>query len=315
MSVRQTCLRFDTVRFSLVILRDLLFLPFRLVKKSRFLGLSVLVRTIVFGLSVNSYAASDTLKLAMPDNFPPFYYQDQSGAFHGASIEIVSQLCRDLGYQVEVTQFQDMRSMLSAIAKGQQDIAINLTATKERLDIALFTETPHVTETHNLIVRSDFAENFSGNLSELDHLRFGAISGWTFGPEFDNATYLKKGYATNTREQMSGLLAGSYDVVINNPQSFLYLTKQMQLSSAFKVLEPSVYQLPVTIGISKRHPEAADLKARLEQAVKEFRTTRQYQEILLRYGFSSAESAFGSVKQSSDVSQLMTGSFVVVGQP
>lgn len=229
--------------------------------------------------------SAPVLKMAFPEDFPPFYFRDDDGAFKGASYEIVMHICKKLGYEVEVTQLPNMRTLLGELGAGRQDITVNLTANEERRKVGFFTTTPHLYETQDLIVRADSAIEFNGKLVQMARYRFGSIFGWTHGPQFDNATFLKKDYVNNSTDQLRGLLSGRYDIAVNNRQFFRYLSKRMGVSRAFRVLDPPVYKLPVTIAVSRKYPEATKLVEALEREVVTLRTEKVYREILERYGF------------------------------
>ncbi|WP_428773135.1 substrate-binding periplasmic protein [Vibrio sp.] len=255
---------------------------------SRWRIAGVLVQ-FVFAVLSFEVAAKPALRVVFPDDYYPFYYRDAAGDYKGASFEIVSQLCRNLGYDVKVTQLSSMRLMLDDLGSGKQDVSVNLTTTPERAKVALFTSVPHIYESQNLISRADNNVNFQGRLIDLSRYRFGPILGWTYGPQFDNAEFLNKAYVNNSVDQLKGLLSGRFDFAINNPLYFRNMALKLGVSRAFKVLEPAVFTLPVTIGVSRQYPQAAQLVQDLEQELVRFQAQAAYKEILTRYGFEPAQ--------------------------
>lgn len=229
--------------------------------------------------------AVPVLNVVIADDYPPFYYRDETGAFKGASYEIVVHLAQTLGYEVTSTQVPSMRIMLAELGAGQQHVSVNLTATEERKKVALFTSTPHIFETQNLITRADSELSYSGNLERLKSYRYGPIFGWTYGPAFDAAQYLDKVYVNDSDDQLRWLLSGQFDVAVNNRQFFQYMAQEMGVSGAFRILDPPVHVLPVTIAISRQYPGAEALRDALDEAVANFIQTEEYMNILLRYGF------------------------------
>nr|WP_246624652.1 transporter substrate-binding domain-containing protein [Oceanobacter mangrovi] len=230
--------------------------------------------------------ARPVLNVAICDDFPPFYYRDEDGSLRGASYEIALELAGRLGYDMRVSQFATMRLMLAELESGRQDLAVNLTATPERQQLALFTQTPHLIESHHLIARADNRLEFDGQIGSLSRYRLGLILGWTYGAALDNAAYLDKSYASSSVEQLKSLIAGRFDLAVNNPQFMLYLAHQLGISKSIRVIEPAVFELPVTMAVSRRYPRAEQLRNALEAAIQQFRQEAGYQEILQRYGFS-----------------------------
>ncbi len=225
------------------------------------------------------------IRIAMPEDFYPFYAVDRQGTPSGASFEIAEAVLEKLGYATKVTQYSDMRGALQSMKAGSQDLMVNLTPTPERNKIALFTKTPHIYETQDLIARADSPIDYSGRLLSVAQFKIGVNYGWTYGPEFDNTHYLTKAPVLDSIAQLKGLLSGTFDLAINNQQYFLSSAEALGVKNAFKVLTPSVYVLPVNLAVSQRMPGAAAFRDQLEQEVSRFITTPEYGLILSKYGF------------------------------
>lgn len=240
-------------------------------------------------LSLPAFAKENQLppliRIGIPEDFSPFYFKVDDGEFRGASYEVAGAILKSLGYRIRTTQYSSMRELLSQLDKGSEDIAVNLTATEQRREVALFTSTPHLYESQDLIVRADSDLTFSGRLLMLSPYKIGTIWGWTHGPDFDSATYINRVYSNNSEQQLKALLSGEIDIAVNNRQFALDLSKKFGVSAAFRVLTPSIYTLPVTIAVSKKHPHAEELVKKIEQQVIRFRQTDEYRAILTRYGF------------------------------
>lgn len=246
-----------------------------------------LILPIVLGLWSFPLIAEEkpTIRVAMAEDFYPFYGMDAEGVATGASIEIAEAVLARLGYDVRVTQYSDMRSVLEALASGRQDLVVNLTKTPERSKIALFTSTPHLHETQDMIVRADSRITLSHRLLDLARYRIGVVFGWTYGPEFDAAHFLHKEPVLDSTAQLKGLLAGRFDLAVNNRQFFMSRAESLGIDNAFKVLEPAVYSLPVNIAVSRKFERSSELRDRLEQAVSDFIQTEDYTRIQKQYGF------------------------------
>ncbi|QYJ80149.1 substrate-binding periplasmic protein [Shewanella acanthi] len=230
-------------------------------------------------------AAVPVIRMGIADDFPPFYFSNEDGDYAGASYEIVVKLCESLGYKVQTTQFSSMKELMLQVGQGTVDVVPNLSATESRRKVAQFTTVPHIYETQDLIIRRDSHIDYSGRLFQLSQYRVGTIWGWTYGDYFDSADYIRRQNVNSSEEQLIGLLAGDFDVAINNREFILSLSKTLGFSKAFKVLNPSVVHLPVTIAVSKMFASADSLTQQLDREVKQFRQTEAYRDILVRYGF------------------------------
>ena len=238
-----------------------------------------------FSITLVSAETKPILRVGLSDNFAPFYYRDENGDFKGASYEIVTHVAKSLGYDIAVTQLSSLGMVLAGLDSGQVDLCVNLTDTLERREVAVFTSIPHIYESAHLIVRKDSPISFNGDLNTLLDYRFGPIVDWTFGAEFDGNDSLKKVYVNNSTEQIQGLLAGRFDIALNNPQFYEHHSKSLNLNHPFRVLEPALFNLPVSVGVSKRYGGADTLIQELDDAIASFIHQPEYRAILEKYGF------------------------------
>ncbi|SBS28701.1 putative ABC transporter arginine-binding protein ArtJ precursor [Marinomonas aquimarina] len=248
----------------------------------------LIVLSVLLMLAGTSLASENkVLRVGLAEDFAPFYYQDQQGLFHGASYEILLAVTEKLGYQLKVRRYPSMQLLLAEMRQGKVDINPNLSNTPQRAEVALFTQTPHIFETQDIITRADHSINFSGHMLQLAPYRIGVNFGWTYGKAFDSADYLNKAYKADSVAQLKGLLAGEYDVAINNRQFFMETAAKLKASQAFEVVATPVYRLPVTIAIAKSYNNASVLRDQLEVEIVKFKVTDEYKDILTRYGFQS----------------------------
>lgn len=251
----------------------------------RFLSYCIVVPLTLFTCAC--FATKPVIKVAIADNYAPFYFQDKGGNFKGISVEITYSILRKMGYTMSITQYPSMKMMLKEIELGKQDMNINLTATPEREKIAIFTQEPHIFETQNLIVRADSNIQYAGALDQLKSYRLGIIFGWTYGQKFDNYNDINRVYINNSTQQLRNLLSGRFDIAVNNPQFFKTLASEVKTSNAFKILTPEVHSLPVTIAVSKRFPDAISFVNLLNEHVRTFKSSTAYVQLLKKYGFST----------------------------
>ncbi|MFW1676205.1 substrate-binding periplasmic protein [Pontibacter sp. JAM-7] len=227
------------------------------------------------------------IRIALAEDFYPFYGTNADGAPVGASFEIAQSVLARLGYDVRVTKYTDMKASLNALDSGSQDLMVNLSETPERAKFALFTSTPHIYETQDLIARADSPIGFDGLLINIAQFNIGIVYGWTYGPDFDSSNFLTKTPVLDSVTQLKGLLSGRFDLAINNRQYFMSRAETLGVDTAFMVLQPSVYELPVTLAVSRKYPDATGFRDSLENEVSRFIHTEEYRSILAKYGFDT----------------------------
>ncbi|MCH1919669.1 transporter substrate-binding domain-containing protein [Shewanella sp. A3A] len=240
---------------------------------------------LLFWQPYSAMAATQQLHLAIPDNYPPFYYRNDDG-FGGISIDIAKQVCQQLGYQLQLTQVANMSVLLNAMAAGKYDLSPNLTASDSRSKQLLFTHTPHVYETDMLFVRADSPLTTRPALTQLAGYRIGVIAGWLYNEEFDNATYLSRVYVNDSVQQLYSLFSGQFDMLVSDQASFTQLVREQNVSNAVRPLLPALSFQPVNMAVSRAIPNAAPLVQQLDEAIAAFVKTPAYQQLLQQYGLT-----------------------------
>ncbi len=232
-----------------------------------------------------SLSPGDEVVTAVTKDFYPFYYKTADG-YKGASVEVVEELFHRLGYTLTFVE-APMKRLLKGLGSGEFHIAPNLTGTPSRRLVANFTSIPHVYESHDLIVLKESKIEFDGNLEALKDYSICAISGWTHGPGFDDADYLNKKYRLTVIQQLQSLVAGRFDMAVNNREHILFLAKNHKIENKIKVLSPSIFELPVTMAISKRLKNSSELVEQLDRELIQFKKEQKYKDIMQFYGFRS----------------------------
>jgi cystine transport system substrate-binding protein len=169
-------------------------------------------------LAADQYAAvksRGTLNIGMEGTYPPFCYQDESGALVGFDVEIGRAVAERMGLKPQFLPSK-WEGILAALETGRFDVVINqVTVTEARRKAYDFSE-PYTYSGLQLIVRKDRLKDIKGP-DDLAGKRVGVLLGtnheqWLkdHTPKADIRTY--EDDATRNQE----LLVGRIDAVLND---------------------------------------------------------------------------------------------------
>jgi cystine transport system substrate-binding protein len=203
----------------------------------------------------DSYAAikqRGVLNIGLEGTYPPFGYQDESGALVGFDVEIAKAVAERMGLKAKFLPSK-WEGILAALETGRFDVVVNqVTISDERRKAYDFSE-PYTYSGLQLIVRKDKAGQIKGP-EDLAGKRVGVLLGtnheqWLkdHTPKADIRTY--EDDATRNQE----LLVGRIDAVLNDRLIVGSVVKQYggQLVAAGEPLS----QEREAIAIKKGNPE------------------------------------------------------------
>lgn len=189
------------------------------------------LKTLMFGLtfaaSVSAACAQDTLRVgAYPAN-PPWEFKTETGAFQGYEVDIVNEIARRIGAEVEY-QGLDFRALFVATASRRVDMVISsLTVTPERLQAQAFLQ-PYAAGALGIVTKagSDIASE-----GDLAGKRVGSIATsfaetWVKEREAELKLGSYSSYDT-IANMLTDLHSGRIEAALNDEVGLRYAVKQM----------------------------------------------------------------------------------------
>ncbi len=193
-----------------------------------------LTRRLALALSLLALAptasfAQEALRVgAYPAN-PPWQNQTEAGTFEGFEVDIVNEIARRMGREVEIQPY-DFRALFVATASGRADMVISsLTITDERLAEQSFTQ-PYVSGALGIGTTAGAGID---SLDDLNGRIVGAIA-TSFGETYMREREAELGYAElrgydTLANMLTDLQTGRIDAVINDEVGLRYaFSQQMQ---------------------------------------------------------------------------------------
>lgn len=187
--------------------------------------------------------------------------------YDGAYTDIVRELARRVGRELQITECPHPRCMLM-MGNGTADLSIGIQATPEREQSIAFLQTPYRLSASDRVfyVRRGEAQRIR-SYADLRGLHIGVCHGCGYFDRFDADTTLEKESAPGNANNLLKLTLHRLDAVIMPEDQGAVLLAQMGLG---KQLETAVYRehdlVPRFVAVS-RHSAAFALLPQLEAAM------------------------------------------------
>jgi len=225
------------------------------------------------------------LRVAFTDWFPYTYLDGEKPA--GFEIEIIESVFRDLGCRLEFTCYPWKRC-LAALEAGDADLIVSLLKTPEREKFVLFPR-EHVSLSRTVFFTlSNRRIRYCGRLGDLRGRTIGVIAGFSYGEAFDAATFLRKDEAKNTEILLKKLLRGRHDLGAENQAVVKGYAQKMGIADRIRFLDPPIHHQRLYEGIAAG-TGFEQLAEQFSLALREFKQTSAYQNILEKYGIIPAD--------------------------
>mgnify|MGYP002128344838 FL=1 len=212
--------------------------------------------------------------------WPPYVFL-QDGQLRGVDYEVSQHILQDLGYQPDWRVMPWKRAQHDVLA-GQADAILDITVNAERQNQYHFPPEPLSNSESVLFYRTSDPFPYS-TLDDLRGLRIGVSAGYSYGnPAFNQAEHLTREPCPSIESCLLMLQRGRVDMTVINRQVGLYTLSLLGLEGIAYHPQP-LSSGPLYLAFARR-PDLADLALRFGEALKTFKQTAGYQQILRAYG-------------------------------
>ena len=215
-------------------------------------------------------------------NYPPYYFE-KDGVMQGAVLEISQHIADKLGHTLVFEQLPWPRIQLY-LRSGEIDMVILYFKTPEREKYVIYTDTPHIYDASYLFTKKGTAIHFNGNLNSLRDYHFGHVRGYSHGAEYDNATQFHKQVAGEEKQLIRMLLNDRVEVAVGNKAVINVHANEEGVLDELSFLSPPIDIAPVYFAFSKSKIDSSSLAHDFSKQIKELLATKEYQQILKKYG-------------------------------
>ena len=218
------------------------------------------------------------------NEWPPFIGRSIPG--RGLSVELVSQVFKLAGYQVEMT-FTPWRKVSEGLSEGKFDLSVAAWKNKNRQKTLLFSE-PYF---HNQLVvittdkNVDTLAEFQRRLSQ-DKQSVGIMQDYAYGELIpkNSQTVSHKKYTPLLRK-----LAGKkLDMALSDLNvAQYYLNSHANLKTHLKISKQPIYSRSLHISMLKKHPVAHKVISDFNRALKVFQASKANKKLHAKYKLNS----------------------------
>lgn len=220
------------------------------------------------------------LRVVYTDWYP--YTFTKNGEAAGFEIEIFKAVVRRMDYDATYSEFPWKRC-LDMIKNGTADVVISALKTSEREEYITFPKSNISISRTVFVTTQNSSVRFTGKLSQLKGYSIGVIMGFTYGDEFDAASFLIKDEAVDARTLLMKLTRGRNDIIAENQAVILALAHDMGVESTVRVLSPPIHTQKLYAGFSKTSV-GQSIVSEFSYQLEIFKSTNEYRAILLKYG-------------------------------
>ena len=216
-------------------------------------------------------------------NWPPYEHITKNQEEKGINIKIVRAVAKSLNWKVKFYNRPFSRCLLE-VENGQMDAIMSIYKTPERENFLYF-PTEHTNfDMAILFTSKDSNLKYDGNLKSLAGLNIAFERNNSYGEEFDNADYIIKEEIPNCRTLVSVIANKRYPVGIHSHYPLIALAKELNSLDKIKTLSPPISKDKLYIAFTKaKGPSYEKLAQDFSEALKNFKTTPEYKEIMQDY--------------------------------
>jgi len=235
--------------------------------------------TILLIFSTVSYAQEQLLVITDP--WPPYIIDenDQQGGFE---YDITEEILKTMGYTMKYKSYPWNR-VLHLIKNKEADAVLGIFKNTERQQYMFFPDEAFVNTSYVLFHKKNDKFRYDG-ISSLNQKQIGIIGGYVYGNEFDNADNFTKQSVPTVKQNIEKLLKNRIDLFTENRLVGMYIVNKMGYTDKISpTTTPIDDDKPHYIAFSMKNGHDK-LAKKFAAALKEFKQTQRFTEILNKYG-------------------------------
>ncbi len=227
----------------------------------------------------------DELTAALAEvDYPPFYFVEQ-GQLTGISIDVLEHVAGNLGIRIRYTRLSWPR-VLQSLEFGRVDMITTFFQTPARARYVVYTGESHASESNHFFTRKGSEVTFNGDLQTLSGYLIGTIRGYSYGDAFDDAGFLTTDAVLDERTLVRMVAGDRFKLAIGNPFAIRQEALNQGVADQLAFLDPAVDSSPIFMGFSRELKWADELAEHFTEAIRAFKDTARYQQLLERYALA-----------------------------
>jgi PAS domain S-box-containing protein len=271
---------------------------------ARYCGALILAAAMNLPGFAQAEAGSSPLVVAVPADYPPQYSLDAQGQPTGFAIEVMDEVAKLAGIQIQYRIENTWPETIKALKEGGADIIPNLGISEDRKTIFAFTEP---VETFPIAIFVRRSEQTISDLDSLEGRKVAAVAGNSALEMLRRQPKIQLAVFLGVEQALFALLSGDVDAVVYPMPWMLKLADEAGVDDRIKVVGKPLLEVKRAIAVQKDNRE---LLNSLNRAIVAFRPTPKYQAIYTRwYGKSEP---YWTVARISTAVTAVAGSLILL---
>ncbi|WDP91690.1 MAG: transporter substrate-binding domain-containing protein [Desulfobacter sp.] len=218
--------------------------------------------------------------------FPYTYQKNQLPS--GFEMDIFNSVLKKMNLKAEFKMYPWKRC-LAQLKKGGADVLISMLKTPQRERFTYYPDENISISRTMLFKKYGKPILFNGSYKRLEGYRIGVIMGFSYGKTFDQADYLQKDGAVDTKMLITKLLKGRNDLAAENQAVVIATANQMGMRDRIEFLTPPIHTQKLYVGFSKAHRRLEGLCRNFSILLREFKKSEAHRAILEKYGIAPSD--------------------------
>jgi len=212
--------------------------------------------------------------------FEPYVFPSESN-LKGMDYEITEAVFKNLNIPITI-KYYPWKRCLAMMMNKEADAIIDLLMTEERKSYLLFPAEP-ISINPLVVFHHKGAHLNIKSLQDLKHYVVGTQLGWEYPKELD-AVLVNRQEVRSMKQNFHKLVADRVSIMVENKSVGLYTANEIGLSNQVEVLDlPKSFISPYYVGFAKKDGYSI-LARKFSEALKEFKKTKEYSDIMKKYG-------------------------------
>lgn len=228
-----------------------------------------------------AFSSDKVIKLATL-NWEP--YVEKNLENHGFTSEIVSEVFKKAGYQVEI-HFMPWARVLTEVKTGEYDAMYPAYYSEERA--RTFALSNSIARGLLVLYKRSSDTILYKTLMDLKPYKIGVVRGYVNTPKFDSAVYLNKKIVNSDKQNLLKLLTGRIDLAVidNYTAKRIIKTDIPQAIEKLEFLEPPLENKGLYVGFSKAIKDYPKVLKDFNQALNDMINKGLIDDIVKKHGF------------------------------
>jgi polar amino acid transport system substrate-binding protein len=225
---------------------------------------------------------AQTLRVAVSDeDSPPFYFQSGE-TFDGFSVEVLHAVATQLNVTLQWQRLPWSR-LMHHVSSGKADVILVFYKTDVRLQDFYYSSESYLRDPIVLLCAQPCKVAYDGSLQSIQHLPIAVVRGFSYGPLLDSSVFNRATEVASDPLLFKLLLSNRLQLGMASAINARHAPQLQHAEDRVQLLLPPLDYVDIYFAFSKRSAVTADFVYQFDQALRQYKASAAYQQLLQRY--------------------------------